>query len=146
MYIPDLTPIDHAQLIAVGWLSGRYNYTRGPVKDAFVQALFRALKNPWQPAANGGHHQCEFCRITGGPRELEYGGITISVGNANLYVPAPGYVFCAPSLIAHYIDAHEYAPPDAFQQAVIECPPMCSIPYLRAVLTSGPPDIVPRSE
>jgi hypothetical protein len=45
----------------------------------------------------------------------------------------------APSLILHSMDAHEYAPPAAFCEAVLACPPMRSMDYLRAILKNGPP-------
>ncbi len=51
-------------------------------------------------------------------------------------------LYVAPSLILHYIDAHGYAPPDQFQRAVMECPPMKSMPYLRALLANGGRGIV----
>jgi hypothetical protein len=70
---------------------------------------------------------------------LEHGGLQIAMGANDLYVPGQGVVFVAPSLIAHYIDAHEYAPPAAFQDAVEACPPMRSVAYLRALLKNGPP-------
>jgi len=141
-HIADLATFGDPQLLAVGWLSREHEYARGPVSDAFVKSLLSALKNPWQPAYSAGRHRCEFCRITGGPSELRHDSLTISMGASNLYVPGRGVVFVAPSLIAHYVDAHEYAPPTAFQEAVKECPPMRSVAYLRALLGNSPPSLL----
>lgn len=59
--------------------------------------------------------------------------MTISMGSTNLFVPGAAALYVAPSLILHYMDAHEYAPPAAFCQAVLQCPPMRSMAYLRAI-------------
>jgi hypothetical protein len=36
--------------------------------------------------------------------------------------------------MAHYIDAHEYCPPEEFQKAVLACPEMKSLAYMQALL------------
>ncbi len=40
-----------------------------------------------------------------------------------------------------HIDAHQYRPPDVFQQAVMACPEMRSMPYLKAIRANGPKGI-----
>ena len=40
---------------------------------------------------------------------MVFEGQSVSVGNQNLFVPHASGVFAAPSMILHYIDAHEYA-------------------------------------
>ena len=139
VHVPDLMPMGHPQLIAVGWLAQGEPILRGPISDAFVDALISLLENPWQPRVPAGSHRCEFCRISGGPAQLQHAGRAIRLGTLNLYVPHEGKIFVSPSLIAHYIDAHEYAPPEIYQSAVLRCPPMRSIQYLRAIVGNGPP-------
>ena len=39
------------------------------------------------------------------------------------------------------MDAHGYSPPAEFQQAVMDCPPMRSMDYLKAILKNGPKGI-----
>jgi hypothetical protein len=56
----------------------------------------------------------------------------------NLFVPAHDYVFVTPQLITHYVDEHEYAPPVAFQAAVLACPPMGSAAYYDAMMRAAP--------
>jgi hypothetical protein len=131
---------EHAgKLLAVGWLSPRRDYTRGEVEADFVNRLVDLLVDPWQPAVSPGRHACEFCRLTGGPSMIEYQGKKVlHIGQTNLFVPAEGFLYVAPSSILHYIDAHEYAPPPQFCRAVLDCPPMRSVQYLRAILTNGP--------
>ena len=144
VHIPDLTPMEHPQLVAVGWLAGGQPYERGPVSEDFVHALFDLLEDPWQPCAAAGFHRCDLCRISGGPARLEYRGRSISLGVRNLHVPGDDKIFVSPSLIAHYIDAHEYAPPEPYQHAVLQCPPMRSIEYLKAILKNAPPGFTGR--
>ena len=144
VHIADLTPIGHPQLIAVGWLARGAPFSRGPVSGAFVAALISLLENPWQPRVPIGAHGCEFCRISGGPAQLVHAGRSIQLGALNLYIPHEGKIFVSPSLMAHYIDAHEYAPPDIYQAAVLRCPPMRSIGYLKAIVSNGPPGFLRR--
>jgi hypothetical protein len=40
----------------------------------------------------------------------------------------------APGGILHYVEAHNYLPPEEFRRAVLECPPMTSRAYLAALL------------
>jgi hypothetical protein len=75
------------------------------------------------------------------PRQiLERFGIEIRFGFSNLFVPAQNCIFVAPSMIAHYIDAHKYDPPAEFWHAVLNCPEMGSDAYKKALLANGPSD------
>jgi hypothetical protein len=59
VHIPDLAPMEHPQLIAVGWLARDEPYTRGPIDQEFADALVALLQDPWQPAVTAGIHHCE---------------------------------------------------------------------------------------
>jgi hypothetical protein len=59
-------------------------------------------------------------------------------------VPGRGVVYVAPSLIPHYVDAHGYAPPRAFREAVLAGPPMRSVAHFRARKENGPPGLISR--
>lgn len=139
----DLTPLpyfgdDWAEvLVAVGWLGRSGPYSWGPIEAAFVEALVNQLRDPWEPVAGGGFHKCEFCRLNEAPPTLSHAGIQLTMGVSNLFIPGDGTIYCAPSLIAHYIDAHEYRPPEAFMRAVLECPPASSIMYKKRLLACG---------
>ena len=132
-----LGPSGGSPLIAIGWLDPAHGLAGGEVSSDFFQKLVELLVEPWQPALSAGAQRCLFCRFTGGPAQLTYRGTTIGVGSANLFVPVEQRVFIGPSLIAHYIDAHGYAPPAEFQEAVKRCPPMRSVSYLRLVHEHG---------
>jgi hypothetical protein len=64
--------------------------------------------------------------------------IYLVVGALNLFVPGDGFLYAAPSLIAHYILSHNYAPPAEFCDAVLRCPPMSSPEYFEAVAENAP--------
>ena len=58
---------------------------------------------------------------------------SVASGCSNLFIPGAGFVYAAPGLIAHYIDAHQYQPPPDFCAAVPSCPPMGTAPYFEAL-------------
>lgn len=126
------------KLIAVGWLDSAEPFSQGPVSAEFFRKLAELLVSPWQPAVAVGRHECPFCRFSGGPATIRFGDLGIQLGVCNVFIPANGFLYAAPSLILHYIDSHGYSPLDDFQRAVLDCPPMRSIDYLKAVLTNGP--------
>lgn len=140
-YFADLTPCDyfpvesHEPLLAVGWLDREHDYCRGAVEPSFVAKLFELLREPWQPCVFAGSHECQFCRFSGGPDRfrLRRQRESVLVGCWNLFVPGERCIFVAPSLMIHYIDSHGYCPPAAFQQAVMGCPEMRSMAYLKAI-------------
>jgi len=141
-YFPDLSPCTYfgqwAVLPkAVGWLAPEHPFDVGEVDTAFIEKLLELLRDPWQPVVFAGRHACRHCRFSGGPSVVQGLGREVAVGVANLLVPGKGSAYVAPSLIAHYIDAHGYRPPDEFVQAVLDCPVMRSVTYLKAMLELG---------
>ena len=58
--------------------------------------------------------------------------------DARPFVPGKGFLYVAPSLILHYLDAHQYVAPEEFTTAVIECPPVRSQDYLKAIRANAP--------
>ncbi len=140
----DLTVIHPSgRLITVGWLGRDSNYDRGEVSTAVFAKLVDMLADPWQPAERVGMHYCDLCRFTGGNPDLVFRGIHVRMGSANLYVPDEGCILVAPSLILHFIDAHDYAPPETFCAAVLACPPVRSPEYFRALIRGGLHDVFP---
>jgi len=120
-------------LRAVGWLEKGKPFTSGPMdrrvydkleelQKGFLQARWRwVLRNFFY-----GYHHCGFCFWSNQAK-----GVT------NLFIPGPGFIFVAPELILHYMDAHAYLPPPEFCQAVLACPPVPSTAYLEAVAANG---------
>ncbi|HEU5101498.1 MAG TPA: hypothetical protein VFU22_20890, partial [Roseiflexaceae bacterium] len=69
---------------------------------------------------------------------VRYKDKKIVVGALNLFVPGEGFLYAAPSMIAHYILAHGYAPPAEFQEAVLRCSKMGSEEYFLSIKQHGP--------
>lgn len=114
------------RLIAVGWLHRFEPYPHGSISPAQRAKLAELLADPWNPFLFLGSHLCECGKSRPGLR--------------NLFIPGPRGVFASPELIDHYIDVHDYRPPDEFLEALEACPPMHSPEYL-AQLEAGLGDL-----
>jgi hypothetical protein len=103
------------------------------VSTRFFKQLCSLLVDPWDPHQFVGYHSCQFCPWeVPEPEPIVVGGEALSMGRLNLFVPGEDCVYVAPSLIAHYIQAHRYSPPKEFVDAVLRCPEMHSEEYLHA--------------
>lgn len=118
------------RLRAVGWLEPEHAYARGPVDRAFVFTLASLFVGVREFACAAGRHQCRLCRFSHETAPFQIDGLTVRMGASNLLVPAGEFAFMAPSLVLHYLDAHEYSPPAPFVEAVLQCPPTDSREYL----------------
>jgi hypothetical protein len=114
-------------LRVVGWLEQGRPFATGRVQPDVYARLIELLKEPWQPGMFAGFHRCDLCL---------YEGVS---GRRNLFVPAGEVAFVCPELVAHYMNAHAYRPPDEFSAAVLACPPMRSVTYLKALLAAARP-------
>ena len=123
----DLGPECGTCLRAVGWLERGRPFATGPVDAAVYSRLIELFRHPWEPVVTMGFHHCDLCLYDG------------QSGKRNIYVPADGMVFVAPELVTHYMNAHGYRPPDAFCAAVLACPEMRSMAYLKALLALARP-------
>jgi hypothetical protein len=117
--------VDDPTILAVGWISRATPFPTGPTPASAFEKLADLCKNPWAPAVTAGYHFCEVCQYDGAKLKDE------------VYVPGDGCIYVAPTGILHYIAAHWYAPPTVFIQAVLDCPPMRSMDYKRALLQNG---------
>lgn len=130
-WFADLSPCDYfgaefaGTLRTVGWLEAGRLFATGSVDPAVYSRLVELLKDAWQPCVAMGLHRCDLCLYDG------------DSGGGNLFVPGDGAIFVCPDLITHYMNAHGYRPPDEFCRAVLECPPMRSMPYLKALAAAG---------
>jgi len=143
MHYDDLTsciyfgPEAAEKLTAIGWLEAEHPYTRATVSAPVLDKLFELLTKPWNASYFMGYHDCALCDYD--RWDVTYKNQCISAGNLNLFVPGDGFLYVMPSLAAHYILAHGYAPPREFCDAVLRCPPMGSEDYFRAIVANGPP-------
>ena len=100
--------------IAVGWLHPDHDFPRGTAPPEFLAKLKR-LAACWGDSVTAlgwgvamGFHTCEFCEK--------------SHASGTFGVPAGEGIFCAPEMIAHYVEQHAYLPPEEFIAAVLACP------------------------
>jgi hypothetical protein len=127
------------KLKAVGWLTRDDPYQTGKVTEEFFLKLCQLLDNPWHPPiAWSGVEICDICQFTGGAGFIDYKGYKIRGWfHQCLFIPGNKILFISPESIAHYIDAHQYAPPAEFCEAVLACPEMRSMGYLKELLANG---------
>jgi hypothetical protein len=131
-WFEDLAPCEYfgndkaGVLRAVGWLERGRPFAMGSVPRVVYEKLLELNADPWQPVTAAGPHACDLCVFAAEAH-----------GAANLFIPSDGFIFVAPGLVVHYMNAHGYAPPGAFCSAVLACPPMRSSDYRRAILRSG---------
>jgi hypothetical protein len=128
-WFPDMGPaamIDEGDHIrAVGWLSATHHFDEGDVSDEFLTRLKEFAKRSCESTeALGwgifmGPHCCYIC------------GRFMAAGNFG--VPSGRLLFVAPEMIAHYVEAHHYCPPEAFIEAVKNSPLPGSDEYHSAV-------------
>lgn len=80
----------------------------------------------------------EYQKVSGS-KSLRYPGYAVSAASSSvdLWVPGDGFLWVCPTSVTHYIDAHGFCPPPQFCEAVLRCPPMKSLVYLKAVLNNG---------
>lgn len=100
-------------LLNVGWLCHERDHPKGKAPEGLAAALHRlAARDRVQQTR--GYHFCPWCaRTTLGRLD------NCARGSAEIRVAGDGVVYAAPELIAHYVEAHGYLPPDEFVHAVM---------------------------
>lgn len=124
MYYPDLSPYEYSEgprgLVNVGWLgSDRNGYAKGVVPRDVRDSLVRLAMEPVNVMR--GLHHCELCDaespvIVTVPDES--GDAAAYLGSGEIHVSSTTQAYSAPTLVVHYIDAHDYLPPQEFLDAV----------------------------
>jgi hypothetical protein len=132
MYFEDLTPYQYwsdysifstplaiiSRTLNVGWLDIEYPFNRKQSSDDFLDKLFKLSLLPTMETR--GYHQCPFCPISTFGLEVERNGQKIILGGAEIRVTGSGWKkYAAPDLIYHYVEAHDYYPPEEFIKAVL---------------------------
>jgi hypothetical protein len=128
MFFADLTPYEYgyemprSNVLNIGWLSRGHAFPIGAVPETFINTLRRLVRSPEN--LYRGYHVCEFCPDP--PVVVSPNGLRASnppgetMGNGEIRVAgSEGVVYVAPVLVAHYVEVHNYLPPEAFIRAVI---------------------------
>jgi hypothetical protein len=107
----------------VGWLASDQPFAQAAPSDAVLDRLWQLCKV--SVAQMRGVHECELCGAESA-YQAERNGERLLLGTSEIRVfAADGAIFAAPTLIYHYMVAHQYAPPAAFLRALANepCPP-----------------------
>lgn len=152
MQLDDLTPYndrlpDSDGELAVGWLDGDAISSIGVIEPAHVrrrlidELTYAARRRQSGRTASMGIHQCSFC--DGPPEPLCPRGRALWGSGEFRVRGSDGTVFVSPSLVAHYIEAHDYLPPREYIDAVLRgdfVPPALEEgPVYEAVAAEPPP-------
>jgi len=123
-YFADLTQYSYIQRTArecevnVGWLDDQHNFATGAAPEEVLSKIFELCRKPMN--LTRGRQSCVLCKerslICTGKR----GGIEIGLGNGEIRVNGKsGKVYASPVMIYHYMEAHNYNPPQEFIEAVL---------------------------
>lgn len=95
--------------VNVGWLDPGHDFPRGDLPAELVEKL-DGICRASRFNMTRGWHCCRFCSGSG------------AHGSAEIRIMGDGVVYAAPTLIAHYVAAHRYLPPEGFVRALRDCP------------------------
>jgi hypothetical protein len=127
-YYPDLSPYelvarddDDYSDLNVGWLEGDHAYPTEVPDRRLVDALLHCALRPARLCR--GYHVCDLgCTQSTdqGMLVVDYRERPVELGNGEVRVTGPdARQYAAPTLVAHYVAAHGYAPPSAFAHGVM---------------------------
>ncbi|NES27984.1 hypothetical protein GCE86_09530 [Micromonospora terminaliae] len=116
-------PEDGKQTLCVGWLDAAHGFPQGKTPERFRDVLARLCATE-RVAATRGLHQCNLSprcaeRPPWPPIAVTVEGRETFLGSAEIRASADGVVYAAPDLIVHYVNEHDYRPPDEFVRAVL---------------------------
>lgn len=113
-----------AHVRAIGWLHPDHPFSKGPVSPEFVTKLTQFIGLSSESSST------LFCIIMMGPHTCEFCGQ--NKDNRNFGVPCGELLYVAPAMIGHYIEQHEYQPPEEFIAALAASPLPSSPQYNEA--------------
>lgn len=134
MYYPDLTPYNYGMTeykdaLNIGWLERGYEFPVGDFPEKVL--ILEKLKLMTRKNLYRGWHGCEFCEPNNkyvnkfnpesirNPNFVESEERISHTGNGEYIVQWNGKTYSTPTLVIHYIEAHNYKPPQEFIDAVI---------------------------
>jgi hypothetical protein len=104
----------------VGWLSKGIPYPTGNVPSELVESL-KQWATKGEANRMRGYELCRFCSHNGYEQMSVFcGSLQLWLGASEIWMPdGSGGIFAAPSLIIHYVEAHNYLPPTEFVEAAL---------------------------
>jgi len=98
----------------IGWLDLTHEFMRATPSDDLLTKIWNFCKI--STAQTRGLHSCEVC---GDGKYTDRNGEKLLLGSSEIRVfSEDGTIYAAPTLIYHYISAHNYCPPSEFLAAV----------------------------
>lgn len=136
MFYPDMSPyrernVIYPKVLNVGWLDSIHEYPKGIVSNKLCKKLKQlTLLENYQTSRSAlvihtNHvryiYSCPLCHSDIALYDKKRNEIMM-LGINQIQIPSANkdYLFCAPSLIYHFITEHDYLPPYDFLEA-IEC-------------------------
>ncbi len=128
-YLPDLTVITQKvgmdiwgeSVRAIAWLDPEKEFSRGKVAQEILLEILKHVDKPFTLPLDYmcGGRQCQLCKGKHDKRKR-----SSSPFSKHLYmiVPTLRYAYVASPLVGHYIEAHNYKPPQSFIDAVLSAP------------------------
>ncbi len=121
-YYEDLTPYSYSETeekyLNVGWLSPEHAYVQGDPSDNLIESLKELARSPCNVFR--GIHFCELCPSFDAAQEYVHrDGLFLGSGEIRIH-SSRGVNYAAPVMIVHYIEVHQYLPPEEFVRAALE--------------------------
>ena len=124
MYYKDFTVYDNfiryadASILNVGWLDKDHAFEKGETPEGLLKKLRQILMS--EGIFESRHHQkrgttpCTLCGVDKFP--------DLFVGTCELWIPSieNDLYFVTPSTVIHYIEYHNYRPPQIFVDSVLQ--------------------------
>lgn len=118
-YYEDLTPYNFHHYsekeLNVGWLQKGQPFNIGEVPSGFLDNIKHYAEKPFTIFHTNSPHICEFCNEVEGNCELRI----VGPGSSTSQDVLDNVVYACPELIIHYIERHNYLPPQEFIEAVM---------------------------
>lgn len=113
-YYEDLSPYNyhhHSEVeLNIGWLQKDQPFVVGKVPEGFLDKLKKYSEDEFIIFQTKGMHSCEFCQ------DNKFSS------NEMRIIGSDNSIYASPYLIIHYIEQHNYLPPQEFISAVLEGP------------------------
>ena len=93
------------KLYAIGWIDKGKPYNKGSVSPEFLMKIKSFIDNPHVGMPYMGFHRCFLC--------------STFLGDDELFIVGKNKIYVCPDSIDHYIEKHEYLPPQEFIDAVM---------------------------
>ncbi|MBW6292603.1 hypothetical protein KZ863_26470, partial [Pseudomonas aeruginosa] len=112
-------PLQLGSVRNIGWLGRGQQYSRGRVSSGLLDKLKLIIMSEGAVDFHVNRvmsaHEC----VVAGCRDLFVGDV--GLGFSEIWIPGveKGAYFASPSLILHYIEEHDYCPPQMYSEAVM---------------------------